>query len=167
MIISVNLLCTDRLDTCSQCTVLRNLHIPYREPRACQSSLSSAHTSSNRRDDTAETSMLNGAAHLAFFSKPHRRFMVSATAVWFVGGCLQAGADSHEAARPLWAGTLAMVECPGKSAGSSQPVITVTLLKELPETTHLLEVLRRLAWTTDTAVWLPAEPPTHTDGHVG
>jgi hypothetical protein len=100
--------------------------------------------------------MLNVAAHLAFFSKPHRRFKVSATAVWFVGVCLQAGADCQEAASPLRAGTLAMVESPGTSGGSSQPVITVTLLTAVPETTHLLEVLRRLAWTTDTAVWLPA-----------
>jgi hypothetical protein len=96
-------------------------------------------------------------SHLAFFSKPHRRFKVSATAVCFVGGCLQAGADSQEAARPLRPGTLAMVESSGTSGASSQPVSTVTLLTAVPETTHLLELLWRLAWMTDIAVWLPAE----------
>jgi hypothetical protein len=81
---------------------------------------------------------------------------VSATAVCFVGGRLQAEADCQEVARPLRAGTLAMVESSGTSGGSSQPVSTVTLLTAVPDTTHFLELLLRLACMIDTAVWLPA-----------
>jgi hypothetical protein len=89
--------------------------------------------------------VLDSVSHLAFFSKPHRRFIVSATAVCFVGGCLQAGADCHEVARPLRPGTLAMVESSGTSGASSQPVSTVTLLTAVPDTMHFLELLWRLA----------------------